>query len=224
MSDYTQPRYIGLDDVLEAFEKKAKTPYWSLWDKNQCIEQCNIDDETESINALVYEINQSIKHNNSRPLSLLLHPEKESFYDKRKSKAYANIYFVAVQPNYNSHVGGMGNNNSLLPIQQQLNAMQSQLNALQNVNEDEDEDEDESETMGMLNGINTFLEHPLISGIVSKLLSPSQPVQTLSGIEPTQDEIANCINTLFSKGVTIEHLKKLAQMDESKIQMLLAML
>ena len=221
MSDYTQPRYIGLDDVLEAFEKKAKTPYWSLWDKNQCIEQCNIDDETESINALVYEINQSIKHNNSRPLSLLLHPDKESFYDKRKSKAYANIYFVAVQPQSYSHVGSIGNN-SLLPIQQQLNAMQSQLNALQNVNEDEDEDE--SETMGMLNGINTLLEHPLINGIVAKLLSPTHPVQTLSGIEPTQDEIADCINTLFAKGVTIEHLKKLAQMDESKIKMLLSML
>lgn len=223
MSDYTQPRYVGLDDVLEAFERKAKTPYWSLWDKNQCIEQCNIDDESESINMLISEINQSIKHNNSRPLSLLLHPEKESFYDKRKSKAYANIYFVAVQPQSYGNVGSMGNN-QLLPIQQQLNAMQSQLNALQNVNEDDDDD-DESETMGALNGINKLLEHPLVNGLISKLLmNDGTPVQTLSGIETSENEIADCINILFSKGVTIEHLKKLANMDESKIKMLLTML
>ena len=226
--EYTQPRYVGLEEVIEAFHRKAKTPYWSLWDKNQPIEQNNEDDIDVGLEKLIYEIQVGIKRNYTRPLTLLLHPKKEQFYDKNKSPKTANIFFVCCESQPMQNVGSMGNN--MLPIQQQLNSIQSQISALQNVDEndieDEIEDEDEDKTLGYINGINRILEHPVIAGIISKLINNNtqQPVASLSGVTTDESELEEIISVLFSKGVKIEHLKKLSEMPESKIQMLLTML
>jgi hypothetical protein len=77
----------------------------------------------------------------------------------------------------------------------------------------------------MINGITQLIEHPLISGLIQKFITPSStPVQSLSGVDDSDDEIINTINILFSKGVKLEHLQKLASMPQSKIQMLISML
>ena len=227
--EYTQPSYVGLNEVIEAFHRKAKTPYWSLWDKNQPIEHHNNDDIDEGLEKLIYEIQLREKRNYTRPLTLLLHPKKEQFYDKNKSPKTANIFFVCTELQPVSNVGSMGNN--MLPIQQQLNSIQSQLSALQNVDEidddtdDDNDDDNDDKTLGYINGINKILEHPIIAGLVTKLLTPvQQPVASLSGIETDESEVNEIVNVLFSKGVKIEHLRKLSEMPESKIQMLLTML
>lgn len=228
MNEYTQPSYVGLNEVIDAFQRKAKSPYWSLWDKNQPIEQHNEDDIDAGLEKLIYEIQLREKRNYTRPLTLLLHPKKEQFYDKNKSIKTANIFFVCSDYHNMSNVGNMGNSN-MLPIQQQLNSIQSQLSALQNVEDDNEQDDDEDDnddkTLGYINGINRILEHPIIAGLITKLLTPvQQPVASLSGIETNETEIIEIVNVLFDKGVKIEHLKKLSEMPESKIQMLITML
>ena len=227
MEQYTQPSYVGLNEVIEAFHRKAKSPYWSLWDKTQPLEQNNEDDIDVSLEKLIYEIQLREKRNYTRPLTLLLHPKKESFYDKNKSPKTANIYFVCSELQPVSSVGNVGNN--MLPILQQLNVMQSQISALQNVEQSEDEDEDENDnedkTLGYINGINRILEHPIISSVIAKILMPTpEPVVSLSGVDVNENEVMQIVNTLFSKGVEIEHLRKLSEMPTSKIKMLISML
>jgi len=225
MEQYTQPSYVGLNEVIDAFQRKAKSPYWSLWDKTQPIEQHNEDDIDAGLEKLIYEIQLREKRGYTRPLTLLLHPKKEGFYDKNKSPKTANIYFVCSELQPVTSVGGVGNN--MLPILQQLNSMQSQISALQNVDENDegDEDENEDKTLGYINGINRILEHPIVAGIISKLVAPTQqPVASLSGVEINENEVIEIINTLFSKGVEIEHLRKLSEMPVSKIKMLISML
>jgi hypothetical protein len=80
--------------------------------------------------------------------------------------------------------------------------------------------------MGMINGA---LEHPIINrlimGAIDKFFptTNTQPM-ALAGTEPTHVTIEQILDTLFKKGVTIEHLYKLSQFDQAKIQMLLTML
>jgi len=222
MSDYVQPRFYGLQEVLDAFERKAKTPYWSLWDKTQPVEQNNDDDDNVSIEKLTFEITQSAKHNYTRPLTLILHPKKEDFYDKNKSSKTAVIYFIATD---NRTLG------NYQPLQPHYNpALESRISALENARnndidgDDDDSDNDDSE-MGMINGITKIIDHPLIAGLIQKFITPSlTPVQSLSGVNDGDDDIINTINLLFSKGVKLEHLQKLASMPQSKIQMLISML
>lgn len=92
--------------------------------------------------------------------------------------------------------------------------------------DDEIEDLPEPEQKNILAGL---LENPqvqtmlvsAISGLIGSFMIPNTPVKSLSGIDDNVDDI---INVLFSKGVKIEHLKKLSEMPKEKIQMLISML
>jgi hypothetical protein len=219
-----QARYIGLDEVLEAFQKKAKTPYFSMWIKGQPLEQYNGDEMDEAIEMITEEINLNKKRGVTHEIELYLHPKKEKIYDRRKSDKYAVIGFRSFElPGQLSGAPvdqSMYNNYAL---HQELNAIKSQLAALQATHPDEDDEDEESETDGFLNGFNKIIEHPLVMAIASKFLNAPQPVTNLAGVDDNQT-LQDTINVLFSKGVELKHLQKLAAMDESKIKMLLTML
>ena len=69
-----------------------------------------------------------------------------------------------------------------------------------------------------------MLEHPLVVGLINKWIQqPSQAPRNLAGVE-TETSLEEILKTLFSKGVKIEHLKKLSEMSTDKIQMLISML
>jgi hypothetical protein len=216
-----QARYIGLDEVLEAFQKKAKTPYFSMWIKGQPLEQYNGDEMEDAIELITEEINLNKKRGVTHEIELYLHPKKEKIYDRRKSEKYAVIGFRSFE--LPGQLAGAPVDQSMYnnyALHQELNAIKSQLAALQ-ANDPEEEEEEEEE--GFLNGFNKIIEHPLVLGLVNKFLSAPQPVTNLAGVDDTQT-LQDTINTLFAKGVELKHLQKLAAMDESKIKMLIQML
>jgi hypothetical protein len=216
------PRYIGIDDTLEAYESKAVAPYWSLWDKTAIIDQYRGDDMNEGAERLTKEIERSIKLNYENPLTLRLHPTKEKNYTI-KSEANAVILFLCSdRPAH--HVGNVGVDSNYYLMLNQINSLKSEVEALKIKKIEEENDEDEYEDDGasnLIGGMNQLLQHPIVIGLIDKWLTGKAPVTHLAGVNRSLEE---CLETLFSKGVTVEHLQKLADMDKAKINMLIQML
>ena len=218
-------RYIGKDEVLYAYEKKAKHPFFSIWDKSQCIVQYNGDDYEEAKEIIADEIDISVKRNYTNTLTLKLHPEKEKAYTT-KSATYANFAFVcqnnlpAIMP---AHPGDASAYyaNEIQNLRAEINALKMKEIEPDDESDDDDQDDEQPEGMALINGVNTLLEHPLIAGLITKWTTGNTPVRNLAGVNYTLEE---CLQTLFNKGVTVQHLQKLAEMPESKIKMLISML
>jgi hypothetical protein len=217
------PRYIGINETLEAFNKKARTPFFSLWDKTQCITQYNGDDIGESESELREEIETSIKRNYDHPLTLRLHPTKEKNYTLKSETNAVIVFLCQDKPAFVGNTGGNDYNNYVLL--NQINALKSEIEALKVqklAEDDEDEEDDDDGASTLISGVNQLLDHPVVMGLINKWVNGTQPVTHLAGVD--NKSIEECINILFSKGVTVEHLQKLADMDKAKIKMLLTML
>ena len=212
-------RYFGKDDVLETFDKKAKTPFFSLWIKSRLVDSYDGDDMQEAREILEDQLDRSIKKNENFVFNLILHSEKSKNYTQR-SPQYCSIYY---QPFDNMPAQNIGGDVNAILLNE-INNLKAELHALKmkqdNEDEDEDEEEDEDST---INGVERILNHPLVSNFVANLITNgnSQRVTNLAG---TSEDIDECVQMLFKKGVTIEHLRKLAEMPTAKIQMLLTML
>jgi hypothetical protein len=134
-------------------------------------------------------------------------------------------------------------------IYELIRAQNEQINALRGIvmaNEQTVEDEEIEEEMqpNYMGAIGQILGHPAMQPIISNLLTalagtivvtknnemqPTNKVfqapQALAGTTVSQEELlTECLENLFNKGVTIEHLQKLAAMPTAKIKMLITML
>jgi hypothetical protein len=134
-------------------------------------------------------------------------------------------------------------------IYELIRAQNEQINALRGIvmaNEESVEDEEIEEEMqpNYMGAIGQILGHPAMQPIISNLLTalastivvtknnemqPTNKVfqapQALAGTTVSQEELlTECLENLFNKGVTIEHLQKLAAMPTAKIKMLITML
>jgi hypothetical protein len=134
-------------------------------------------------------------------------------------------------------------------IYELIRAQNEQINALRGIvmaNDQTVEDEEIEEEMqpNYMGAIGQILGHPAMQPIISNLLTalastivvtknnemqPTNKVfqapQALAGTTVSQEELlTECLENLFNKGVTIEHLQKLAAMPTAKIKMLITML
>lgn len=137
------------------------------------------------------------------------------------------------------YYGGLGS-----MIQQQndrIDRLQSLLEA-KLLQEENLEDDDQVEESMQSNIIGTIMGNPAIANIVTNLLTnifantmtnnttnniPANYKPTaLAGDQPSDQELrlATILETLFDKGVTVDHLEKLASYPKAKISMLLTML
>lgn len=216
------PRYIGRDEVIEAFEKKAKQPYFSMWDKSAPICQYNGDDFNEAIEMIEDEIKLNNKRGYTNPLTIKLHSESEKIYTT-KSPCYCSFAFICQdQPIITTPTVQPADINGY--YQSQINSLRAEIDALKmkEIEPDDEEEEDEEEDDDQLGSIGKILDHPLVSGLINKIIANPQRVSNLAGID--NGEAEHYLNVLYSKGLTLDHLRKLAEMPESKITMLLNML
>jgi hypothetical protein len=92
-------------------------------------------------------------------------------------------------------------------------------------NENEfEEEEKESPINALLN--NPDVHQALVSGILGLVggMFSATPPTAVSGIAGINEEAVEILNQLMNKGVTLDHLKKLAQMSDAKLKSLLIML
>jgi hypothetical protein len=103
--------------------------------------------------------------------------------------------------------------------------MQSRLSALESIGELEEEEEvEQSPINAMLS--NPELQQTIITGImglVSNMFTKTGAPTGIAGIDDT-DEALKILHSLMDKGVTIEHLRKLDEMNSMKLKSLLMML
>lgn len=235
-------KYFGIDNIIKAFQERSTKPYWVLWQGKEIHDQYTGEDESESIEQLRNELINI--RNSENTAVLVLHPHSVKLPKTKIKYPYKDDAYPVVYPIYctvfeKAHsmqtlatIGGMP---GYYPVHQpvdtrlaeRLTAMESTINAM-NMPIDEFEEEEDDE----IGKISRILENDtvktLIGAFVGYLTKGTSDVPSnitrVTSLGAVSQDWEDCVNVLFSKGVTLQHLQKLAAMPEKKIQMLLTML
>jgi len=213
--------YIGVDKILTAFEEKADTPFFSLWVGKARAEMNKDNDIEKAISKLEKQIKAFQEEEMNDIFVIALHPEKKVSYKFEDCKDATLMYCQAKRSEapaiYQGNISAAN-----YQILEKLNSIESRINAIES---EEIETEEEGEEIGsaeavLIDKINGIVNSPLV-GVLMQLFS-KQPAQ-VTALAGT-DDLNEILNTLFDKGVTVQHLKKLASYPKEKISMLLTML
>lgn len=221
--------YIGINKIMEAFEKKADTPFFSLWVGKTRAEQNKDNDFEKASEKLENQIKDFELEDFTDTFIIALHPEKKANYTVSDMKE-ATLMYCSIKKNDQPKPYALGANNYNYEILQTLNEIKNNQNALEsrlNAIEGEDVEEEETETVGsteevLIDKISGIVNSPLVGLLMNFFNRPNQ-VNALAGIS-TENDLEQILEVLFSKGVTVNHLKKLSEYPKSKIDMLLTML
>jgi hypothetical protein len=232
--------YYGANEILTAFEDQAKKPYFSMWVKNACCLYYDGNDMEIAKEMIRKKIESFARANNFEIIVLSLHntlPDKKTGLYEKNSPAI----LLYCQSKHEPADRQMSGNDNLFPLynliekqnailsnfQETQNALISKVNALEA--EEEDTESVGSSEEILLDKINGIVNSPLgalattyLPRILDRFLPQQNKIAGLAGADET--DLETTINILFSKGVKLEHLQKLASMPENKIKMLLTML
>lgn len=168
---------------------------------------------------------------NYNPYLIQVISEEKVSKGRKKEPILTSISFQLNRPqqflpmNQMSGVGSPRTEMLLEKLIEQNALMQSRLSALESIGElEEEEEEPQSPINAMLN--NPDLQQAIITGImglVGGMFTKTGAPTGIAGIEDT-DEALKILHSLMDKGVTIEHLRKLDEMNSMKLKSLLMML
>ena len=167
---------------------------------------------------------------NYNPYLIQVISEEKISKGRKKEPILTSISFQLNRPQSYMPMQQMGNVGSgrtemlLEKLIEQNALMQSRLSALESIGELEEEEE---EPLSPLNAMlsNPDLQQALITGVmglVGGMFGKTGAPTGIAGID--DDEATKILNSLMSKGVTIEHLRKLDEMNSMKLKSLLMML
>jgi hypothetical protein len=194
--------YTGVTQIMDAFDRNAQTPYYSVWAGKDMIFSWNDDDMEQGRVYLMENLVASEQNEHSDILKIKFHPKKEKTFITDKTPSIATLFVRVCDPNYMrgqvmQQPGGMNYGmQTLLERQMEImNGINSRLTALEEVQEEEEEEEDETEAL--LGRIGNILNHPTVSAIVATILPqilPSmkaqpQPQPTIAGVDDQLDVI-----------------------------------
>jgi hypothetical protein len=232
-----KPQIVGIDGVMDWYDRFSTSPYYAVYtytsptklEKN--FQYTGSDKEegrillSNTLEAMQMQEDQTLYC-----LKLYDQINKKNTIDSNLESIASIRFRITEIPQLSmQHISGMDRGNSRLE-----NAMtklaENQNLILSKLSAEEFEDEEPKKE-------NIFLkmfENPAIQGLaiagISKILglgelNATTGIAGISGLnELNEDEVINIVNNLMSKGVTIDHLRKLDQMDLSKLQSLLFML
>jgi hypothetical protein len=150
---------------------------------------------------------------------------------RKKEPILTSISFQLNRPQQFLPMNQMGNVGSprtemlLEKLVEQNALMQSRLSALESIGEMEEEEEVEQSPLNAMLS-NPQLQETIVAGImglVSNMFTKTGAPTGIAGIDDT-DEALKILHSLMDKGVTIEHLRKLDEMNSMKLKSLLMML
>lgn len=221
----------GTNGVMDWFNRNATSPYYSVWSGRQLLFSWNDDDLEKGSNKLENDLIAIEDNGVGDLLTIKLHPKKEKGgFITDKTPIYASLNFrPAALERSNMYgvpqmVAGVGNS-KLEQMMQQMIENQNLLISQMSANNEEEEEETPKSTIGAL------LEHPQVQALLiagaSKLLGVGniENPAAIAGInDGTENEAIEILGSLMSKGVTVDHLRKLNEMSSAKLQSLLLML
>jgi len=227
----------GTNGVLDWYDRNATSPYYSVCEiisptKKELLFSCN-EDSVDNARRILEENISAFEQNGVNTLyALILHPKKDKTgYITMNTPSHAMLKFRPAeleQPVYGVGAytnGGGGNNHSyaMEKIMDKLNMLESRLAATEEF--EEIDQVPQSPINAMLS--NPQVQEALISGllgVVGNMLNGGKPMSGVAGIGSINEEAITILDSLMKKGVSIEHLKKLNSMTDSKLQNLLIML
>lgn len=218
----------GTSALMDWFNDNAEQPYYSVWRGRNLSFSWNNDDLEAGRAKLQNDINFAEQNNVSEVLTIKLHPRKDKGFITDKTPTYASLDFrpstLEQTAMYGVPMAGQ-NNYQMEKILEKLNTLESRISANEASGEGDYFNEEPPNPINALLG-NPDVQQALVSGVLgllSGLITPQ--VRSIAGVTDTVDEeVINIVNQLMSKGVKVEHLRKLAEMSESKLQGLLFML
>lgn len=229
-----KPQIVGIDGVMDWYDRFSTSPYYAVYtytsptklEKN--FQYTGSDKEegrillSNTLEAMQMQEDQTLYC-----LKLYDQINKKNTIDSNLESIASIRFRITEIPQLSmQHISGMDRGNSRLEneVRELKNLITSKFNS------EEFEEEQPKEQ-------NIFLkmfENPAIQGLaiagISKILglgelNATTGIAGISGLnELNEDEVINIVNNLMSKGVTIEHLRKLDQMENAKLQSLLFML
>jgi hypothetical protein len=222
----------GTRGIMDWFDRNATSPYYSVWvNRKQLLFSWNDDDMEAGRSKLEDDLTAIEQNNNNDLIIIKLHPKKDKAgYITDKTPIYGSLVCRASElerPNYGmQQMSGMGYNSKMENVLERVLETQNAILTKLNAEELEEEDEEPKNSIGSLL-MQPHIQTLLIAG-VSKLLGiggmEAQPAG-MAGIEDVnENEAIIILNNLMSKGVTIDHLRKLNEMSSIKLSSLLAML
>jgi hypothetical protein len=228
--------YYGVNEILEAFETQAKKGYFSMWVSKAPALQNDVNDIETAKAAIKKKVEDFAKANQTHVFTIHLHnaaPDRKTGAYTHADTCYTMLY---CQAKHAQAAQPESINGNLYPLynliekqNENINALISKVNALEAEESEQESEEIGSAEVQLIDKINGFANSPLgvlaatyLPRFFDKILPPQKTVAGIAGTEPT--DLEQTINILFSKGVTLEHLQKLAAMPEAKIKMLITML
>jgi hypothetical protein len=228
----------GTNGVMDWFDRNATSPYYSVCEiisptKKELLFSCN-EDSVDNARRILEENISAFEQNGVNTLyALILHPKKDKTgYITMNTPSHAMLKFRPAeleQPVYGVGAytggGGGGNNHSyaMEKIMDKLNMLESRLAATEEF--EEIDQVPQSPINAMLS--NPQVQEALISGllgVVGNMLNGGKPMSGVAGIGNVTDEAVTILDSLIKKGVSVEHLRKLDAMSNTKLQSLLIML
>ena len=220
---------VGIDGIMDWYDQHCTSPYYAVYTylaptKLEKHFQYTKPDQEEGRMLLENTLQAMYMQNDETLYCIKLYDtlNKKNSIDSNLDN-YASVRIRAVDLPHQQPIGNVDRSNyklenALARMMETQNLILSKLNDENNI-----EEEPQTGIAGILN--NPHMQTLLMAG-VSKLLgiSGTQPAG-MAGIDETyENEAILILNNLMQKGVTVEHLRKLDQMTNPKLQSLLLML
>lgn len=221
---------VGIDGIMDWYDQHCTSPYYAVYTylaptKLEKHFQYTKPDQDEGRMLLENTLQAMYMQNDETLYCIKLYDtlnKKESIDSNLDN--YASVRIRAVDLPHALPIAGVDRSNYKLE-NALARMMETQNLILSRLNEEQAEDEKQPQTglAGILN--NPQMQTLLMAG-VSKLLGigGNQPAG-MAGVDETyENEAIVILNNLMQKGVTTDHLRKLDQMSNAKLQSLLLML
>jgi hypothetical protein len=230
-----RPEIFTIDEVLNFYDSADGNDYKIFAGVNPTAQylRYNFSGEKEigrqELQMALTQLRNNVENYN--PYLIQVISEEKISKGRKKEPILTSISFQLNRPQQflpMQQMGGVGSPRTEMLLEklvEQNALMQSRLSALESIGEMEEEEEVvQSPINAMLN--NPELQQTIITGImglVSNMFTKTGAPTGIAGIDDT-DEALKILHSLMDKGVTIEHLRKLDEMNSIKLNSLLMML
>jgi hypothetical protein len=228
-----RPEIFTIDEVLNFYDSADGNDYKIFAGVNPTAQylRYNFSGEKEIGRQELQMALTQLRNNmeNYNPYLIQVISEEQISKGRKKEPILTSISFQLNRPQQYlpQQMSGVGSPRTEMLLEkliEQNSLMQSRLAALESIGEMEEEEVEQSPINAMLS--NPELQQTIITGImglVAGMFTKTGAPTGIAGIDD-ENEAITIVNSLMSKGVTIEHLRKLNEMNTMKLQSLLIML
>lgn len=230
-----RPEIFTIDEVLNFYDTAEGNDYKVYAGVNPSPQylRYNFSGEKEigrqELQMALTQLRNNVENYN--PYLIQVISEEKISKGRKKEPILTSISFQLNRPQQFLPMQQMGNVGSprtemlLEKLVEQNALMQSRLSALESIGEMEEEEEVPMSPINVMLS-NPELQQTIITGImglVGNMFTKTGTPTGIAGIDDT-DEALKILHSLMDKGVTIEHLRKLDEMNSMKLKSLLMML